>query len=205
MSNVLRETMRIPCAFHAHPNVALCIRMWLLANVAVECGSLESSRNYLQYSFDFTELEIEERRLPTLIKWDETSIADSPKPGKEMIEETTSWLKNARKFYDLGEFLSKPLCAIVTTDKPWDFPVIKYDQFEGRTANYIDYEDLILDIARLPSLEPPKVSENAWNTQWENNTSWDTQDGDNTTGAITGATETPWDPNEGAQNLADFL
>jgi hypothetical protein len=122
-----------------------------------------------------------------------------------MIEETTSWLKNARKFYNLDEILYKPLCTIVTTDKPWDFPVIKYDQFEGRTANYIDYEDLILDIARLPSLEPPKVSENAWNTQWENNTSWDTQDGDNTTGATTGATETPWDPNEGAQNLAVFL
>jgi hypothetical protein len=116
------------------------------------------------YSLDFTELAIEGRRRPTLITWDETPIADSPKPSKETIEEATSWLKNARKFYDLDEFLYKHLCTVVATDKPWDILVVKRDQFGGRPANYIDYEDLMLDIARLPSFGPPKVPESAWDT-----------------------------------------
>ena len=45
-----------------------------------------------------------------------------------------------------------------------DIPVVKRDQFGGRPANYIDYEDLMLDIARLPSFGPPKVPESAWDT-----------------------------------------
>jgi len=49
--------------------------------------ALKPRSNCLQYSLDFTELEIEERR-PTLIMWDETSIADSPKPGKAVFDTT---------------------------------------------------------------------------------------------------------------------
>jgi hypothetical protein len=121
------------------------------------------------------------------------------------LRSTVTTERGSVQHYDLDEFLYKALCTVVATDKLWDIPVATYDQFEGRTANYIDYEDLIPDIARLPSSEPPKVPESASDTQWQNNTSWDTQGGDNTTGATTGATETPWDPNEDSQNLTAFL